>query len=399
MQNPLNTEFAGNIARVVAVRLNARGALAIETNARFVDERWVEGMGIAQRRPHWGNTLIALIESSPVGEACEGARQEAGAVGPAVTREHLIVRRKILIRADIECVDVGGGAPVHVEVVIKPRLRRSGKKAEQFDRVGIQSVCRNDVARKWVAYILSVSNAARGCRVKDRTQWIRTPEGIGFRTTLQRDEVGEVREAAGYLGRRRHGVSRERHGLADSRSLVIHKPESLILDNGSAGSSAKLILLERAFLLTGGIQEEVCRIYFVITQKLPCAAMDLVRAGFQRGVQHGTPGASELRAERVCLQAELPNGIDRRLHHIGRATEKIHVVRIVIDAVQHVVVLCRTRAVCRKPSVRIQPSALGLSYGCTGHQARKKSIVPAIQRQVVDCLAPNHLPDRPAFRL
>ena len=48
-------------------------------------------MGVTQRRPHRGNTLIALIESTPVREACEGARQEAGAVGPAVTREHLIV--------------------------------------------------------------------------------------------------------------------------------------------------------------------------------------------------------------------------------------------------------------------------------------------------------------------
>ena len=304
-----------------------------------------------------------------------------------------------MIPADIEGVDVRGGSPVHVVVVIKPSLRRRRKKAEQFDRVGIQPVCRNDVARKWVAHILSVSNAARGCRVEDRTQWIRATEGIGFRTALQRYEVGEVREAAGYLGRRRHYVSRERHGLADSRSLVIHEPESLVFDNGSAGGSAKLILLERAFLLTGGIQEEVCRIHFVITQELPGAAMDLVCAGFQRGVQYGTAGASELRAERVCLQAELPDGIDRRLHHIGRATEKIHVVRIVVDAVQHVVVLCRTRAIRRKPSVRIQPSAFGLSYGCTRHQPREKSIVPAVQRQVVDGLAPHHLPDRAAFRL
>jgi len=74
--------------------------------------------------------LIALIESTPVREVCEGTRQEAGAVGPTVPCKHLIFGREVLISADVEGVDVGGGTPVHVVVVIKPALGWRRKQTE-----------------------------------------------------------------------------------------------------------------------------------------------------------------------------------------------------------------------------------------------------------------------------
>src|SRR5437879_3698014 len=67
-------------------------------------------------------------------------------------------------------------------------LRGLGKQAQQFYRVLVESARRHDVAGKWIAHELPVSDTARSCRIEYCTQGKRAPKSVGFRTTLQRSE-------------------------------------------------------------------------------------------------------------------------------------------------------------------------------------------------------------------
>ena len=200
------------------------------------------------------------------------------------------------------------------------------------------------------------------------------------RAALQTDQVREVGEAAGPLPRGGHGLVPD-PGLLDQRALVVGEPEGLALHDGTAGGEAELVGNVFALLHARPVREEVVRVERVVAVELPGAAVELVAAGLERGVEHRAAGTAVFRAERAGEDLELGDGVDGGLDHVGYAAQEVHVAVVVVDAVEQVVVLGGLDAVGGEHEGR--PGAM-LGRDDARLEPGEEGVVPAVERQVVD---------------
>src|SRR6185312_2203500 len=96
------------------------------------------------------------------------------------------------------------------------------------------------------------------------------------------------------------------------------------------------------------IFKPVGRVENVVAEILPGRAVEAVGTRLDGGVEHGGAGAAKLSTEAGGLHLELLDGFQRRKHNVVGSVQEIHGVGIVVNAVQHVVVLRRPIAVGRE---------------------------------------------------
>src|SRR5215831_494766 len=154
-------------------------------------------------------------------------------------------------------------------------------------------------------------------------------------TRLLRNHVLQIRIAAISLrrGRNRTGLY---SSLSAAQCFIVAEEEYFIPAvknvrnyDRSPNREPKLVLPQFAFLCVRGttrVQRSlkiVSGIQFVVTEKLPYVAMELIGTRFDAGVQHGGAGAAELGTEVCRLDFELLDRIDGRQHHEIRAVQEI----------------------------------------------------------------------------
>ena len=89
----------------------------------------------------------------------------------------------------------------------------------------------------------------------------------------------------------------------------------------------------------------ISRIELVIPEKFPNIAVELVGSRLNGGVHDSRARTPELSAEVRSLDFKFLNCIYRGQNNKIRAVQEIYGVRIVIDAVKHVIILRRAKAV------------------------------------------------------
>ncbi len=72
--------------------------------------------------------------------------------------------------------------------------------------------------------------------------------------------------------------------LPQTRALIITKEKGLVFLDGTTHGEAELILAEFPSADTGGIVEKVIGIQFVVAQKFPEIAVELIRSALQSGI-------------------------------------------------------------------------------------------------------------------
>src|SRR2546422_11311643 len=111
--------------------------------------------------------------------------------------------------------------------------------------------------------------------------------------------------------------------------------------------------------------------------------MEIVGSGLDCGVENSGPGASEFCAEVRSLDLEFLHGIDRRENHEIRPIQEVHGVRIVVNPVEHVVVLRRPKAIGREGAVgRIAPR-IRLWRVHTRDYLRQESKISPVEREII----------------
>ncbi len=137
-----------------------------------------------------------------------------------------------------------------------------------------------------------------------------------------------------------------RQCLTNAKAFVIPEEKQFVFDDGASQRKAELVLL------IGLLAEEVKGIdgvEFVVAQKLPEIAVELVAARLDDGVHDRAVAAAEFRAVGIGFDLELGDGIHCGLHHVSRAVEHVAKIRVVIDAVEQKVILQRASAVRTEP--------------------------------------------------
>ncbi len=124
------------------------------------------------------------------------------------------------------------------------------------------------------------------------------------------------------------------NGLTDARAFVIAKEEELVLFYGAAEGEAELILTVLAFGNAAGVFEEIGGVEFVVAKELPGAAVELVRAGFDGGIENGSGGAADFGAVVAGLYFEFLNGIYWRADGVGGAVQEIDEIGVVVYAIE-----------------------------------------------------------------
>ena len=394
LRDALNAVLLGDVARVVAERLQAIDVLAAEAEAGLVDERSGEHLRVAERQAVGAAGLVSLRVGPAVGRSLEGAGLVARRPPEAVAREDVVVRGEVVVDAHVEGVDGLAVEPVRGEVVDEPRLVRGREQVHQLDGVGIEPVGRDDVSREGVAHEavagghaprdridLAGEHLAGGGRVEDRAERNRAPEQIGAAGAgLAGDEVREVGVPAVALALGGHGDLPDLVLLGQA-AFIVDEEERLVPHHWAAGGEAELVRVVPPLLEPPRVLEELRRLEPVVAVELPGAAVERVRARLQGRAQHGAAGPPVLRPEGARQHLDLGDGVDGGLDHVGGAAEEVHVARVVVDAVEHVVVLPGPGAVGRE----LQGSARALlGAGGARAQARERGVVAAVQGQVLD---------------
>src|SRR5580692_5715149 len=137
----------------------------------------------------------------------------------------------------------------------------------------------------------------------------------------------EFREVAGTLLERWHG-GESRLALAIAETFIEAEDERFILFDRPTGRAAKLVLLQR--LLAQG--EIIVGIQIVVAQELPQCAMELIRTRAGDDVRGRSQRVAELGIRAVRDDAELADGVDRRLEDES-TIDAIDVVRAVDEKV------------------------------------------------------------------
>ncbi len=124
--------------------------------------------------------------------------------------------------------------------------------------------------------------------------------------------------------------------------------------------------------------------------------MQLVRARLQGRVEDRAARTAVLRAERARQDSDLVDGVDRGFYDIGDAAEEVDIARVVVDAVEQVVVLRRPHAVGREHE---RGARALLRWQHADREAGENRIVASVDRQASDHGGGDRRADRAAAGL
>src|SRR4030095_14529313 len=111
---------------------------------------------------------------------------------------------------------------------------------------------------------------------------------------------------------------------------------------------AKLALMSNVLSIDKAAFEVIGGVQFVVSEKFPERTVEAVRPRLNRGVKNSRARTTELRAEVRRLDFEFLDGIHRRQNDEIRTVQEVNGVGIVVDSVEHVVVLRRAVAISCK---------------------------------------------------
>ena len=121
--------------------------------------------------------------------------------------------------------------------------------------------------------------------------------------------------------------------------------------------------------------------------------MNAVGAGLDGRVENGACGTAQFSAEIRGLHLELLNRVHRRQDDVVGSVQEVDVVRVVVDAVQQVVVLRGTKPVGRESARSRIAAGIGLRCLHAGAQLRKEGKVAPVKRKRVHFLLVDDLAD------
>src|SRR6267378_2083681 len=150
-----------------------------------------------------------------------------------------------------------------------------------------------------------------------------------------------------------------------------------------ASRQPKLVLAQFALLNSTGILKIVGSIELIVAQEFPEGAMQFVGAGFDRGIENRGSGAAELGTEARGFNSELINRVDRRKNDVVRTVQEIHGVRVVVNAIEQVIVLRRPISIGGEGAAGGIASCVRLGGVHTRGELRQKCEIPPIQREVI----------------
>src|SRR5580693_8529387 len=130
------------------------------------------------------------------------------------------------------------------------------------------------------------------------------------------------------------------------------------------------------FKKIGGIE-------LIVAEEFPDVAMELVGAGFDGGIEDGGAGAAKLRAEVGGLYFKFFDRVDRRKHDIVGAVEEIYGVRVVVDAIEEVVVLRRAKSIGGESAAGRIAAGVSLRSIDAGSQLGEKGKIASVQGKII----------------
>ncbi len=122
--------------------------------------------------------------------------------------------------------------------------------------------------------------------------------------------------------------------------------------------------------------------------------MQAIGARLDGRVHHRTGGASQFGAEVRGLHLEFLNRVDRRKDDEVGAVQEVHGVRVVVDAIEQVVILRRAETVRREGARRGIAAGVSLRRLHAGAKLGKEGEIAAVQGKVIHLLLADHLADR-----
>ncbi len=203
--------------------------------------------------------------------------------------------------------------------------------------------------------------------------------------------AGQLAEIPGPHPRRRHR-RRLRQRALGPRRLVVAEEERPAAHERPAEHAAEDVLVERPLAHAGPVVVPGVGVQRLVAEELEQRPVELVGALLHRRVDHGAGGLAELRGIRPRLHLELLQRVHRRRHDLGTALLEVGRHRIVVGAVEGVVVPGGEVAVGVEERVLAAAGDAGRGDDHAGGQQRQLGVAAAEQRQVA------HLPlvdDRP----
>ena len=148
-----------------------------------------------------------------------------------------------------------------------------------------------------------------------------------------------------------------------------------------------------------GVLEIVRGVEYIVAEELPNGPVNLIGTGLDARVENRRAGPAELGAEVRGLDLEFRNRVDRGKNHEVRSVQEVHGIGIVVDTVQHVIVLRRAIAIRRKGAVLGVTASvrLGGIHAC-GELGQEGEVAP-IQREIVYAALVDDLAHRRIFGL
>ena len=172
-------------------------------------------------------------------------------------------------------------------------------------------------------------------------------------------------------------------------ALVVGEEEGLVLEHRAADGAAELVLLELGLGASGAVVEEVVGVERVVAVELEAAATQAVGPGLDLQVHDAAERPAEFGRVGRRLQLELVERI-----HAREDDDGLQPGLVVVDAVEHVVVVARPLAVGREGRRRApREAARAVDVGAgdaaqdAGDRSRQADEVAAVERQRFDLRA------------
>src|SRR5271169_413188 len=185
-----------------------------------------------------------------------------------------------------------------------------------------------------------------------------------------------------------------RQSLCDAKAFIVHEEKRSILDDRASKRRSKLILVVG---LAAGI-ERIPSVDRVISKELVNIAVEAVRPGLDDGVENRAISSSKFRTVRVGLYFEFLYRIYGRLNHVRLACENVSKVRVIVHAIEQIIVLKSPRAI-RTESITGFHARTRLARNNSRSQQGKLCVITAIQRQRDRSFTANHLAEVRSLRL
>ena len=191
-----------------------------------------------------------------------------------------------------------------------------------------------------------------------------------------------------------------RRSLPPAQSFEVTEEEDLVLDDRPTPRYSELVQAKFAFSsCVAHTLKIVGSVKLIVAEKFPGGTVKLVGSGLDRRVENSGSGATILGTKVGRLNLELLDSIHRRKNDKIRTVEEIDGIGIVIDAVEHVVVLRRPIAIGGKGTAGSIASSIRLGRVHSGGELREESKISSVQRKVVDVATVHHLADRGVLSL